>query len=76
MANSDTTDLFPCLDQYCDICTTRFVPCEACQTEGRRYTSRYGGNDPDVWDDGPCEECGGECVVEVQASLIKMEDLP
>jgi hypothetical protein len=41
----------------------------------RFYTSRYGGNDPDVW---PCEECPwcrGEGVAWVEVEPIEMEDL-
>jgi len=37
----------------------RSVPCEACGGEGYKYTSRYGGNDPDVWRTGMCEACTG-----------------
>jgi hypothetical protein len=33
--------------------------CRACGGEGRVWMSRHGGNDPDVWDAGPCENCGG-----------------
>lgn len=33
--------------------------CEACGGEGKNYTSRYGGNDPDVWPIGECEVCAG-----------------
>jgi len=35
------------------------LPCRSCGGEGRVYKSRYGGNDPDVWDAGPCEACSG-----------------
>ena len=35
------------------------LPCRHCGGEGRRWTSRYGGNDPDVTDAGPCEHCQG-----------------
>jgi|FreactcultureFD7_1027221.scaffolds.fasta_scaffold35118_2 hypothetical protein len=35
------------------------LPCAKCGGEGREYRSRYGGNDPDVWDAGPCEACDG-----------------
>lgn len=28
--------------------------CEECNGSGRNYWSRYGGNDPDVVDKGPC----------------------
>lgn len=34
--------------------------CPECQGSGRHYWSRYGGNDPDVVDRGPCEKCDGE----------------
>lgn len=33
--------------------------CSACGGEGKIYTSRYGGNDPDVWPIGECEACEG-----------------
>lgn len=38
-----------------------FAPnlCGACGGEGRLYTSRYGGNDPDVWPSGLCPSCKG-----------------
>lgn len=35
------------------------VTCEKCGGEGTLYTSKYGGNDPDVWPVGTCEECEG-----------------
>lgn len=35
------------------------VECPECGGEGRIYRSKYGGNDPDVWDAGPCEDCDG-----------------
>jgi hypothetical protein len=35
------------------------IACQACGGEGREYKSRYGGNDPDVWDAGPCNACDG-----------------
>lgn len=37
--------------------------CENCGGEGTLYTSKYGGNDPDVWPIGTCEECkkSGKC---------------
>lgn len=31
--------------------------CPDCGGEGRKIKSRYGGNDPDTWDAGPCERC-------------------
>lgn len=33
--------------------------CRNCSGEGRIFKSRYGGNDPDVWDGGQCEQCEG-----------------
>jgi hypothetical protein len=35
------------------------LPCIKCQGEGRIFKSKYGGNDPDVWDAGKCEACEG-----------------
>lgn len=34
--------------------------CEVCEGTGKVWTSRWGGNDPDVWPI-PCPECGEEC---------------
>jgi hypothetical protein len=33
--------------------------CIQCSGEGRIFKSKYGGNDPDVWDAGKCEACDG-----------------
>jgi hypothetical protein len=33
--------------------------CAHCGGEGRIFKSRYGGNDPDVWDAGECPACKG-----------------
>lgn len=35
------------------------LPCSKCQGEGRIFKSKYGGNDPDVWDAGECDACEG-----------------
>lgn len=43
------------------------LPCTKCQGEGSIYSSRYGGNDPDVYRVGPCEECGGSGVMICEA---------
>jgi hypothetical protein len=51
------------------------VLCEACGGEGRIYKSRYGGNDPDVWDAGPCLECNGTAYVYVEAVPVTLEDM-
>jgi hypothetical protein len=42
--------------------------CPDCE-DGTRWTSRYGGNDPDVWRTGPCETCDGTGQVEVCCAL-------
>jgi len=41
-----------------DVSTT-ILPCAECGGEGRIWKSKYGGNDPDVWDGGQCEACDG-----------------
>ena len=33
--------------------------CSKCAGEGTIYTSRYGGNDPDVYPVGKCDACDG-----------------
>ena len=38
---------------------TTIIPCTTCGGEGDEWTSRYGGNDPDVWRVGPCKRCSG-----------------
>lgn len=35
------------------------LSCTKCNGEGRIFKSKYGGNDPDVWDAGQCEACEG-----------------
>ena len=37
----------------------RRIFCGKCGGEGQIYTSRYGGNDPDVWPTGQCDACEG-----------------
>lgn len=54
---------------------TVMVLCEACGGEGKLYTSRYGGNDPDVWPIGLCEVCNGTAYVDVTSEPVEMEDL-
>ena len=54
----------------------RLVPCEACGGEGQFYTSRYGGNDPDVYPTGEqCPWCRGDGMAWVAAEPIELEDL-
>ena len=52
------------------------VECEACGGEGRLYRSRYGGNDPDVWDAGLCPECHGTARVEIASEPADEDDKP
>lgn len=52
------------------------VPCENCGSEGKLYTSRYGGNDPDVWPTGDCPVCEGTGCELIEAEAVDMEDLP
>ncbi len=40
----------------------RSLTCSKCGGEGQLYTSRYGGNDPDVWPTGECPVCEGSCA--------------
>lgn len=35
------------------------LSCQECGGDGREWRSHYGGNDPDVWDVGPCPACDG-----------------
>jgi hypothetical protein len=35
------------------------LTCVKCSGEGTIYTSRYGGNDPDVYPVGKCQVCDG-----------------
>ena len=35
------------------------LSCHQCGGDGRERRSHYGGNDPDVWDAGPCKWCDG-----------------
>jgi DnaJ-class molecular chaperone len=39
------------------------IECPQCAGEGRIWKSKYGGNDPDVWDAGQCPRCEGAGVV-------------
>lgn len=41
--------------------------CTACSGEGSLYTSRYGGNDPDVWRTGQCPACEGSGTAKCDA---------
>lgn len=50
----------------------RFINCEACQTEGRILTNNGG---PDDVDHGPCPDCNGARVVEVETFPITLDDI-
>ena len=43
------------------------LTCTKCNGEGSLYTSKYGGNDPDVWRTGECEECHGSGTAKCEA---------
>ncbi len=45
--------------------------CQTCFGEGKLYTSRYGGNDPDVWCIGKCEACDGEAFVKAHCECCR-----
>lgn len=47
--------------------------CEACGSEGKIYTSRYGGNDPDVWPLCDCSACEGKGVIELNTDECLLE---
>lgn len=54
----------------------RLVSCDVCGGEGQFYTSRYGGNDPDVYPTGEeCPWCRGKGLMWVEAEPLEMEDL-
>lgn len=45
--------------------------CLKCSGEGRIFKSKYGGNDPDVWDAGKCERCEGSGNLSCEAKGCK-----
>jgi len=51
-----------------------FQDCDVCGGEGRIWMSRYGGNDPDVWDAGPCEYCGWNGCIAMMCEHIGCKD--
>ena len=53
----------------------RLEPCEACSGEGQFYTSRYGGNDPDVWPDEQCPWCRGTGEGWIATEPVTLDDL-
>jgi hypothetical protein len=44
------------------------LACPHCE-DGLVYKSRYGGNDPDVYFDGCCEECDGKGNMQCEVCL-------
>lgn len=52
-----------------------YTPCGICGCEGKIYTSRYGGNDPDVWPSGPCEACEGTGYRLQETEPFEMDDI-
>ena len=53
----------------------RLKPCEHCGSEGKLYTSRYGGNDPDVWPIGDCPVCEGTGGALVEVEPVEEEEI-
>lgn len=53
----------------------QLVECEACHGEGKFYSSRYGGNDPDVYPTEECPWCRGDGMMWVEAEPVELEDL-
>ena len=49
--------------------------CEACGGEGKLYTSRYGGNDPDVWPVGECPACEGTGYALYETEPVEEEEI-
>jgi len=45
--------------------------CQKCGGEGTLYTSRYGGNDPDVYPVGKCDACDGSGNQQCEAKGCK-----
>lgn len=53
----------------------RLDECPVCHGEGQFYSSRHGGNDPDVYPTEECPWCRGDGTLWVEAEPIEMEDL-
>lgn len=51
----------------------RVVPCQACSSEGRRFSGHP--NDPNPKDEGLCDACDGTGGEIVEVSPVEMEDL-
>jgi DnaJ-class molecular chaperone len=51
------------------------MPCEHCGGEGQLYTSRYGGNDPDVWPVGECPTCEGTGYALYETEPVEEEEI-
>jgi hypothetical protein len=49
--------------------------CVRCGGEGTLYTSRYGGNDPDVWPTGECPVCDGTGYELVETEEVEEEEI-
>lgn len=61
--------------------STRIIPCETCQGEGRLitmgtvYEPGCGHPHQGEVDRGPCPECEGACVIEAQVEPRTLSDL-
>jgi hypothetical protein len=60
----------PGFDPSRDAGPMRVAECPSCE-DGKVWKSRYGGNDPDVWD-VPCEHCGGSGLIEVSGEADEL----
>lgn len=49
------------------------IHCMKCGGEGKLYSSRYGGNDPDVYATGTCPVCEGSGVLTCENRSCKEE---
>lgn len=55
--------------------TKAVTTCDRCGGEGQLYTSRYGGNDPDVWPTGECPVCDGTGYELVETEEVDEEEI-
>lgn len=51
----------------------RIIPCQACGSEGRRYSGHP--NDPDPVDNGPCEVCEGTGGEIIETQPVTLDDI-
>ena len=54
---------------HCNSHRKTILNCYHCGGEGKLYTSRYGGNDPDVWPTGTCPVCDGKGQLTIRGTV-------